>query len=269
MRRRQRQPPGWLERLLALSLLLYAIQSGYSDDHDRALENIVFFYVPFAVLYVLLVRLRWTTRLAAISLGVLTGLAVALASIGYVEYATRHLLLNPKVIASNQLEDYFRVNSLFFDPNIYGRFLAIVLVLLVAWMLWRSRTRDVALAALVAAFLFGGLVLTLSQSSFTALLVGLAVLGALRWSVRWALAITAVVGLAALVAFALGTTAFDGSSSSNKATSGRCRPDLRRRAPVHRQAGAGLGLGLVRRASTGVPSSSPPSARRRRRTRSR
>jgi len=213
--------PGWLERLLALALVLYAAQSAYSGDDGRALENVVFFYIPFAVMYVLLARLRWTSRLAGISLGVLTGLAVALASIGYVEFATRHLLLNPKVIASNQLEDYFRVNSLFFDPNIYGRFLAIVLVLLVAWMLWRVSTRDVALGALVAAFLFGGLVLTLSQSSFAALLVGLAVLGALRWSVRWALGIAAAVGLAALVAFALGTTAFDGGSSSNKATSGR------------------------------------------------
>ncbi len=196
-------------------------RAAYSGDDGRALENVVFFYIPFAVMFVLLVRLEWTSRLAAISLGVLTGLAVALASIGYVEFATRHLLLNPKVIASNQLEDYFRVNSLFFDPNIYGRFLAVVLVLLVAWMLWRLRTRDVALGALVAAFLFGGLVLTLSQSSFAALLVGLAVLGALRWSVRWALGIAAAVGLAALVAFALGTTAFDGGSSSNKATSGR------------------------------------------------
>ena len=213
--------PAWLERLLALALVLYAAQAAYSGDDGRALENVVFFYIPFAVMYVLLVRLEWTARLAAISLGVLTGLAVALASIGYVEFATRHLLLNPKVIASNQLEDYFRVNSLFFDPNIYGRFLAIVLVLLVAWMLWRLRTRDVALGAIVAAFLFGGLVLTLSQSSFAALLVGLAVLGGLRWSVRWALGIAAVVGLAALVAFALGTTAFDGGSSSNKATSGR------------------------------------------------
>ena len=53
------------------------------------------------------------------------------SAIGFVEYATRHLFLNPKVIASNQLEDYFRVNSLFFDPNIYGRFLAIVMLLLV------------------------------------------------------------------------------------------------------------------------------------------
>ena len=44
-----------------------------------------------------------------------------LVAIGFVEYATRHLLWNPKVIASNQFESYFRVNSLFFDPNIYGR----------------------------------------------------------------------------------------------------------------------------------------------------
>ena len=43
----------------------------------------------------------------------------------------------------------------------------------------------VALGALVAAFLFGGLVLTLSQSSFAALLAGMAVLAALRWSLRW------------------------------------------------------------------------------------
>ena len=213
--------PGWVERLLAITLVLYAAQSAYADDSGRALENVVFFYVPFAMLYVVMARLVWTTRLAGIALGVLTGLAVALASIGYVEYATRHLLLNPKVIASNQLEDYFRVNSLFFDPNIYGRFLAIVLVLLVAWMLWRSRTRDVALGALVTAFLFGGLVLTLSQSSFAALLVGLAVLGALRWSVRWALIGAAVVAVVALVAVVLGTSAFDGGGGSSKATSGR------------------------------------------------
>jgi O-antigen ligase len=96
-----------------------------------------------------------------------------------------------------------------------------VLVLLVAWMLWRSRPRDVALGAVVTAFLFGGLVLTLSQSSFAALLVGLAVLGALRWSVRWALAGAAVVAVAALIAVALGTSAFDGGGSSSKATSGR------------------------------------------------
>ena len=129
----------------------------------------------------------WTPRLARVCLGVLVVLALALVGVGFVEYATRHLFLNPKVIASNQLEDYFRVNSLFFDPNIYGRFLAIVMLLLAAWLLWARRQREVVAGALLLAVLWGGLVLTFSQSSFTALLVGLAILGAMRWSVRWAL----------------------------------------------------------------------------------
>ncbi len=213
--------PGGLEWALAAVLVLYAVQTSYSADTDRALENVVFFYVPFALLFALVARLRWTTRLAGLSLAVLVGLAVALASIGYVEFATRHLFLNPKVIASNQLEDYFRVNSLFFDPNIYGRFLAVVLVLLVTWMLWRKRPKEVAWAALVVAFLFGGLVLTLSQSSFAALLVGLAVLAALRWSLRWTLAASALLVVLAAGAVALGTNAFDGGASTNDATSGR------------------------------------------------
>ncbi|HVP01738.1 MAG TPA: O-antigen ligase family protein [Solirubrobacteraceae bacterium] len=215
------QRAGALEWTLAATLVLYAAQTAYSADTGRALENVVFFYVPFAALFVLLARLRWTRRLAGRCLAVLTGLAVALAAVGYVEYATRHLFLNPKVIASNELSDYFRVNSLFFDPNIYGRFLAIVIVLLVAWMLWRRDARQVAWASLVLAFLFGGLVLTLSQSSFAALLVGLAVLGALRWSVKWALVASAVVALVAVVALAAGTSVLQGGGSTNKATSGR------------------------------------------------
>ena len=212
--------PGGLEWSLAAVLVLYAAGSAWSSDTDRALENIVFFYVPFAVLFALLARLAWTPRIASAALGVLASLAAALAVIGYVEYATRHLLLNPKVIASNQVEDYFRVNSLFFDPNIYGRFLAIVLVLIVAWSLWRTRTRDVALAGLVCAVLFGGLVLTLSQSSFAALLAGLAVLGGLRWNPRRA-ALAALLALALAGGAFLAATDLSSSSSANDATSGR------------------------------------------------
>lgn len=213
--------PGALEWVLAAALVLYAGQSAYSSDTDRALENVVFFYVPFAVLFALVARVRWTPRIAGVSLAVLVGLACALAAVGYVEYATRHVLLNPKVIASNQLEDYFRVNSLFFDPNIYGRFLVVVLLLLVAWMLWRSRPREVALAALAVAFLFGGLVLTLSQSSFAALLAGLAVLAALRWSVRWTLIGSGVAVLLAGAVIAAGTDVLEGGARANDATSGR------------------------------------------------
>jgi O-antigen ligase len=215
----------WLERLLALAVVLYAVQATYSDDFDHALENVVFFYVPFTLLFVLLGRVRWSTRLAGACLLVLTGLALAFAGIGFVEYATRHLLLNPKVIASNEFESYFRVNSLFFDPNIYGRFLAVVMIAITAFVLWSQRVRDTYLAALVLAVLWAGLVLTFSQSSFVSLLVGLAILGAARWSVRGAAGVAGVLLVAgvAFVAIAPGTVHLDigDSKSADSATSGR------------------------------------------------
>ena len=219
------RPPGALEWALAATVALYGIQSSYSADFGHALENVVFFYVPFALLFVLVARVAWTPKLARVCLSVLVVLALALVGIGFVEYATRHLFLNPKVIASNQLEDYFRVNSLFFDPNIYGRFLAIVMLLLCAWLLWARRQRDVVAGALLLAVLWGGLVLTFSQSSFTALLVGLAILGAMRWSVKWALILSggAVVVAVVFVALAPGAVHLElgNSKSADKATSGR------------------------------------------------
>jgi O-antigen ligase len=219
------RPPGALEWALAASLALYGIQASYSADFGHALENVVFFYVPFALLFALVARVAWTPKLARVCLGVLVVLALALVGVGFVEYATRHLFLNPKVIASNQLEDYFRVNSLFFDPNIYGRFLAIVMLLLAAWLLWARRQREVVAGALLLAVLWGGLVLTFSQSSFTALLVGLAILGAMRWSVRWALILSgaALVVAVGIVAIAPGAVHLElgNSKSADKATSGR------------------------------------------------
>jgi O-antigen ligase len=217
--------PGTLEWSLAAVLAIYGIQSTYSDDFGHALENVVFFYVPFALLFVLVARVEWTPRLARVCLGVLVVLALALVGVGFVEYATRHLFLNPKVIASNQLEDYFRVNSLFFDPNIYGRFLAIVMLLVAAWLLWARRQREVVAGALLLAVLWGGLVLTFSQSSFTALLVGLAILGAMRWSVRWALILSSAALVVAVVFVAVAPGAvhleLGNSKSADKATSGR------------------------------------------------
>ena len=68
--------------------------------------------------------------------------------------------------------------------------------------------------------------LTLSQSSFAALLVGLAVLGALRWSARWALSLVGArrsSSRVAVVASRRGAVQLDlgNSKSANKATSGR------------------------------------------------
>ena len=216
---------GALEWALAAYLALYAVQAAYSVDVDHALENVVFFHVPFALLFALVSRVEWTPGLTKACVGVLIALALVFAGVGFVEYATRHLFLNPKVIASNQLQDYFRVNSLFFDPNIYGRFLALVMLLVVAWLLWARRARDVAAAVLVLAVLWGGLVLTLSQSSFAALLVGLAVLGGMRWSAPRAVALAGVAVAVGVAVVLLAPSALrldlGSSESADAATSGR------------------------------------------------
>ena len=216
---------GWLERLLVGAVVLYALQAAYSPDTSKALEQVVFFYVPFVLLFTLLRELEWTRELIVRCFGILVGLALVFAAIGFVEYWQRELLLNPKVIASNQFEAYFRVNSLFFDPNIYGRFLALVMLGLTAMLLWGRESRRVAVASAGLAVLWAGLVLTLSQSSFAALLTGLVVLAALRWAPwrTFAAAGAAVAVAVILVAAFPGALRLDLSSreSVDAATSGR------------------------------------------------
>ncbi len=130
---------GALEWVLLGGIVLYALQAVYAEESARALEQVVFFYVPFALLFALLRGLEWTPRRLAWGGGVLVVLALVFAAVGFWEFQTRSLLLNPKVIASNQVEEYFRVNSLFFDPNIYGRFLALVMIGLASVLVWTRR----------------------------------------------------------------------------------------------------------------------------------
>jgi len=206
--------PCRLGLLLLLTIALYAIQSVYSTDSGEALKNLVFFYVPFLLLLALLTTVVWSRRLIVACFAVAAALAMVFAGIGFWEYATRQLLWNPKVIESNQFESYFRVNSLFFDPNIYGRFLAVVIVAVAGLLLWARRGRDVAAATAALPVLWAAIVLTFSLSSFTALLVGLAVLAALRWRIRPAIAL-AVPVLAILLAAAV---AASGGARSDLAT---------------------------------------------------
>ncbi len=153
-------------------------------------------------------------------------LALAFAAIGCVEFATGHLLItNAKVITANDLLPYFRVNSLFFDPNIFGRYLALTMILLAAVLLWTRRRREAALIAAALALLWAGLVFSLSQSSFAALLLGLAVLAALRWKPWPVIALigaVAVVGIA-VVPLAPGALNIETGKQNwwNRATSGR------------------------------------------------
>ncbi|HEX3910929.1 MAG TPA: O-antigen ligase family protein [Solirubrobacteraceae bacterium] len=226
--RREQRGFGRLEWLLLATVVLYALQGLYSPDRAKAGENLAFFYVPFGLLFLLLREVRWTRELLLRCLGIAVVLAVAFAGVGFVEYARKELFLNPKVVSANQFDNYFRVNSLFFDPNIYGRFLALVMIAVSTVVLWSRRRREVLLAAGALAWLLAGLVTSFSQSSIAALLLGLAVLAAFRWSLRWTLAVAAaLIALAlAVVLLAPASSHFglNGSSGSTQnATNGRTK----------------------------------------------
>ncbi|HEY7961592.1 MAG TPA: O-antigen ligase family protein [Solirubrobacteraceae bacterium] len=217
-----------LDRLLLAAVVLYAVQASYSADAVKALESLAFFYVPFGLLYALLRQVRWTPRLLLACLAIAVAQAVVFAGVGFVEYQRKELLLNPKIVAANEYDNYFRVNSLFFDPSIYGRFLALVMLAVTAAVLWSRRRRDVLLGAAVLLWLLGGLITSFSQSSIAALLLGLAVLAAWRWDVRAtvyvslaAAAIALVVVLLAPPSLHLGLKGSGGSA--NNATNGRAK----------------------------------------------
>ncbi len=213
--------PGWIERLLALSVVLYAVQSVYSPDFEKALQQMVFFYVPFALLFCLMRRLRWTSRLVRTCLQVLIGLTLVFAGLGFVEYATKTLILNPKLIAANDVHAYFTVNSVFFDPDIFGRFLALVMIAVGALLLYERKPQEQLGATAVLAILWGGLVLTLSRSSLAALLVGLGTLAALRWKAWRALLVGAAVVAIGAAALAISPKTFGLNQGLNGASSGR------------------------------------------------
>jgi O-antigen ligase len=222
---RPTEPAGfaaWLKPLLALSLLLYAVGLLYSDDQSQGLLNFCFFLVPFALVFVLMVEVEWDRRMLRTALLTVIGLALVWAAVGFVEYATRQLLWNEVVIRSNDFHVYFRVNSLFWDPNVYGRYLALVITVVAAALLWARNFRDGLGLAAVSGLLWLALITTFSQSSFIALIAGLAVLIALRWSLKLVLGGIGALALLTLVfaVFAGGLVKLD-LSRLNPQTAGR------------------------------------------------
>jgi len=212
---------GWAERLLAAYVVLYAVQATYSTDFIKALQNMVFFYVPFALLYRLLRELPWTTRVLRVCLLATAALAVVFSFVGFYEYATKTILLNPKLVIQNDLHTYFTVNSFFFDPDIFGRYLAIVMILLAVDLIYNRPRREQSAVTVVLAILWACLVLTLSRSSLGALLVGMAVLAALRWKPSRALVVAAVVVLIGALAVVASPRTFGLNQGINGVSSGR------------------------------------------------
>jgi hypothetical protein len=208
-------PARFLGPALGLVLVAYALQASYADEMSAAVENLGFFFLPFAALFFLLLRAPWDRSLVRLALIVVVAEAALVALVAFGQYAVRDLFWNDKVISGNEAHVYFRVNSLFFDPNIMGRYLALTMVALGGVVAW-GRRRESGLASIVFLMLLLALAITFSQSSMLALLAGLLVLIAGRWGIAGGL----VAGVATLLVLAISIVAF-GEAGITDETTGR------------------------------------------------
>ncbi len=158
--------------------------------------------------------------------GGLVATALAYAAVGAYQWVTRDVFWNPSVKVFNAYAPFFRVNSVFWDPSVYGRYLTVAVLASLAGILlggvrgWRMA----GLYAVVVATWFG-LLISFSQSSFVALAAGIVVAAAVAWGRRATLALV-VLGLvtcAVLVAVPQVRSEIVGKSRSgvNRVTSGR------------------------------------------------
>jgi hypothetical protein len=216
----QIDPPTLLPYILAGFVVLYALQTLYSPDFSKGLQNVCFFFVPFSLVYGLLRDVPWDRKLFTLVLWVVGIEAVCFVVVGTIEHFSHSLFWNDQVIRSNEFHTYFRVNSVFWDPNIYGRYLALVTVVAMSALLWARERRDLVLLTALVFVLWIGLVPTFSQSSFAALVAGLAVLAALRWSLKWTVIVVAVLVVAGAATFNPSRINIDTSGRANLVSGG-------------------------------------------------
>ncbi len=192
------EPPvvRYLSIALAISLVVYAVGIAWSDNPTNAIRTVAFFLAPFASMLALLRDVRWHRKLVGQVLLASVIVAVGFALLGIWQYLTRDLLLNKDLKDANELHLYFRVNSLFRDPNVLGRYLAFAIVGVGAWIAWQRPRREAIAGLAAAAVMLVALALTYSQTSFAALAVGLALLVWLRFGVR-GFALSAALAIAA------------------------------------------------------------------------
>jgi hypothetical protein len=223
-----------------------AISLWWSADSRQGGVEMLFFYLPFGFLLSQLSTYRMDAPRLRLMLYVQVALGIVFAAVAFWQHLTRDVFWNQKIIVGNEYASFFRVNSLFYDASIYGRFMAVTIVLLAAVAVYRRVTPQ--LVALIAV-LFIGLDLSYSQSAMLALAAGAAVLAATIWSRRAVIVLVAVVAVAGLAGLAISGH----GKSAKDVTSGRSQllSDGWRVIRHHPLDGAGLG-GFARAALAGT-----------------
>jgi len=202
----------WIGVALAAFVGIYALGAGLADDVSPAGEDVAFFLAPFAALFFLLGEVRWERSTLRAVIWVLAAEALVFAAVAGFQYASGELFWNDKLISGNEAHAYFRVNSLFWDPNILGRYLAVTMVVLATVVASVRDRREQLIASAIFVVLLAPLVVTYSQTSTIALIAGAIVLVAARFG----LAAGAVAALAAGLALLASVTLIAGGGLSDE-----------------------------------------------------
>jgi hypothetical protein len=176
----------------------------WSIDRRQGAIYLLFYLLPLALLGVSLARLPWRTGWAAVLYVQLAAMAVVFSLVGGWQYITRNVFWNPKVIVDNAYAPsswFYRVNSVFYDPSIYGRFLVVGIVASLALVIYGRRVAA-WLALAVSVVIWVGLVPSFSQSSFVALGAGIVAALIVLWRRRAVLPL--VIAAVALLVVTLG-----------------------------------------------------------------
>jgi hypothetical protein len=215
---------------VAWALAAFVVWTGMSVlwavDLRRAAIFLGAFVLPFGLLAIGFARLPWRGRWLTWLWGGLVATALAYAAVGGYQWVTRDVFWNPSVKVFNAYAPFFRVNSVFWDPSVYGRYLTVAILASLAGILLGG-VRGWRIAGLygvvVATWL--GLLISFSQSSFVALASGIVVAVAVAWGRRATFALIGLgaVTLAVMLAVPQIRDELVGKSHSgvNRVTSGR------------------------------------------------
>ena len=187
----------WTSTVLDLPLMLFAgftlVSLCWSSDIPEAATKITFFWIPFLLLYVVAVQL-WRRGRALPVLAITTmAMAIPVSLLAVGEYISRGVLWNHRLEQANVYSRFFRVNSIFYDPNILGRYLVLAMLIGVAVAYLKRADGRVLIACAVAEIIYAaGLTVTFSRSSALMLMVGLFIMS-LRMFGRKRVVIVAVI----------------------------------------------------------------------------
>jgi putative inorganic carbon (hco3(-)) transporter len=195
----------------------------WTNDVRQGSIELLFFVLPFGLIAVVLARLVWSRAWVLTLYVQLALMGLIFAVIGIVQYETRNIFWNPKVRVDNAYAPsgwFYRVNSVFYDPSIYGRFLVVaVLASLVVVLARRGDPLWKIAATLTLGITWVGLLPSFSQSSFVALGAAVTLAAILAWRRRSLWLVGAIVVVCALAV--AGSPAVRHKASLSHITSGR------------------------------------------------